>query len=162
MRKLFVVVAVLMISCNSGSKDPENPRIAQQHWIQSEPLESLMKRISSQQQSVQRGLPGDVESGSRLDAAKMAELAMELSRSARIIPETVNLRHLSETDERAFVAEANALAQQAMELHNAAKDYQVEPMQRAMMAIQSTCLCCHSRFKELTGDLDQRASVSRR
>ena len=156
----FLLAVLLLVSCKHTSPTAVKP-VTSPHWVQSQSLDRLMKQIAAQTRGMQSGVPEDVEStNSSTDSSNaIAKRALELSQTARVIPETVNLRLLSDSDERAFVGEANMLCNEAMELHHAASEHQVEQMQRSMLAINSTCVSCHSRFKELAGDLDRSVSM---
>ena len=130
------------------------------HSLQDKRLRSLMQQISKMNASLPNGLPQDVESPAGKDAAAAAKnvvvVADDLARTALEIPNVVKDAPLSEADRRAFDATAQTLHDQAIRLRDEAQRFQVEKMQRTMDGIASTCISCHSRFREFSGDLDFR------
>ena len=58
------------------------------------------------------------------------------------------------------MAEAQTLHDQAIELRNQSQKFQIEKMQQTLDGITSTCVSCHSRFRDLTGQLDLRKALA--
>lgn len=173
----FLTGALLMgASCNHGASSvpPAQPPAAPaaksdsplKHWVQSQRLKSVMDQISKLHSSVPRGLPDDVESTSgreaSLAAASAATAADDLAQTALRIPGVLEGRTLSEADRSGFLAEAHTLHDQAIRLRDAAQKFQIEPMQQALDQITSTCLSCHSRYRDLSGELDFRKAFAPR
>jgi cytochrome c556 len=174
-------LASLLPSCNgSGNHEGESrhtetpsavaptpaPESPQQHWVQNKQLSDLMKTISarmltdapdelSRPRSDQR--PEDVERAMK----SAAKLAKGLADSAQRIPAQVENVKMNEADRAGFMAEAETLRKQAIELGKAADARQTDEMQRKLNAISSTCISCHSRYRDFAGQLDtQRASAA--
>jgi hypothetical protein len=125
--------------------------------VQSEQLQNLMDRIAARRWSTTAASNQDVESPASADQdiSRVAALAAELAAMATNIPASVNLTTLSASDRAAFIAEAENLRDEAMNLQRAAERKQIEQMQGAMRSVDGTCLACHSRFRDLTGVLDR-------
>jgi hypothetical protein len=171
--------AVLLTSCRNSDVPADRTSISQpsavnqtpraiptpsQHWVQNNQLRALMNSISQQANALPAGVPEDPES-SRVLARKqtfdqVAMLANGLSQTARQIPLDVKQSQLSEDDRRGFEAEAATLHDLAVELKSAAEARQVERMQSTLSSINSTCIACHSRYRDLTGVLGPRASLN--
>ena len=70
---------------------------------------------------------------------------------------------MSVADRGGFNAEAQTLHDQATALRNAARANQVEPLQGMLDGINSTCIACHSRYRDISGDLNtHNASIPKR
>lgn len=135
------------------------------HWMQNEQLRNLMQGISAKTERVSPGAvpqdPNDPQAGSLIqqfsDAAKLAD---SLAAAAVRIPEIVAERSMSDADRAGFRAEADVLRDQAMRLGQAAHDRKLEQMRKSLDAISVTCLSCHSRYRDFSGQLDvQRAAA---
>jgi len=85
------------------------------------------------------------------------ELAAGLADAAARIPGTVGALNLSDADRSAFIGTANVLSDQAQRLGKAARRHNIEDMQKQLDAIRATCISCHTRFKDISGDLPPRA-----
>jgi cytochrome c556 len=135
------------------------------HWVQNEQLRGLMKELSAKSQ---RNWPKDVpqdpedpQSGdprNTMDSA--AKLADGLAATAARIPESVTNANMSEADLAGFQAEANTLRDQAMRLGQAARAKKVEQMQRSLDAISSTCISCHSRYRDFAGQVNMNRAAA--
>jgi hypothetical protein len=130
------------------------------HWVQSQQLKGIMDQLSRQHASLPAGVPQDPESAagreSRRAVAEAAELADLLARTADGIPAAVDTSKMSEADRRGFISEAQTLRDQADELRDAARANRVEQMQTVLDRINSTCLSCHSRYRDFAGELNFR------
>jgi len=121
-----------------------------------------MKKLGSDTaQHWPSGLPDDPEE--ELDAQTRREmfvsgarLASALAESAEAIPSNVSAFGLSEADQTAFTGIARRLSDQARGLGRAARRHDIEGMHRQLDAIQSSCMSCHTRFKDISGDLPPR------
>jgi cytochrome c556 len=137
------------------------PVIEGPHWVQSQQLRGVMEQLSGLRGAIPNTeIPQDPES----PQGKQANLAIEavaalgeaLSETAMKIPGAVANHKMNEADRRAFVAEAQTLRDQAIELRDAAKSRKLERMQAAMDQLNTTCFACHSRFRDLAGELEIR------
>jgi hypothetical protein len=145
---------------DAGTKPPSK------HWIQNRQLSALMNEISAKMVS---GAP-DYEPRPRSDQTdedvrkaieSTVKLADGLAASAERIPASVEGVQMSEADRAGFNAEAQTLRTQAIHLRDVARTGKTVEMQRAMSAIGSTCISCHSRYREFAGDINSaRASTN--
>lgn len=133
------------------------------HWVQNDQLRLVMIQLgSSSAAQWPSTLPDDPEvavSERDRDEAfrKGAELAHSLAQAAGRIPASVAHLELSQADRDAFVATANALQEQSQKLGRAARRHNVEEMQKFLDAARATCISCHTRFKDISGELPPRA-----
>ncbi|MBI1827187.1 MAG: cytochrome c [Planctomycetes bacterium] len=145
-------------ACRSPQQAPvadDRPAISR-HWVEDERLRAAMKRIGTA--AWPGNVPQDPESSqskSDRDAAfrETARLARLLAESATHIPDAANLSGMSEADRNGFLNYATTLRTQAARLENAAHHRQVEPMQQSLDSIRATCISCHSRFRDFSGEL---------
>jgi hypothetical protein len=133
------------------------------HWVQGAQLRTLMKDVSSKaQRNWPNNLPQDPEDqrafNSR-DAMGAARLADGLAAAAVRIPEAVTNANMSEADRAGFQAEADTLRDQALRLGQAARANRGEEMQASLDAINATCVSCHSRYREFSGQLNIQPSA---
>lgn len=132
-----------------------------QHWVQDERLRGVMAELSRQAAHWPAGVPDDPESrkpdSETSTAFRDAEsLADGLANAARDIPRAVADREMSAETRRGFNAEAQRLRTQALALRDAARGHKVERMQRALDGISSSCISCHSQYRDFTGELGPR------
>lgn len=135
------------------------------HWVQSDALRTLMKDVSQKmQRNWPQGVPRDPEDRETgelpraMDSA--ATLADGLAAAAVRIPGSVRAEKMNEADGAGFRAEADTLRDQSLRLGQAARAGKVEQMQEALDAISSTCISCHSRYRDFSGELNmQRVSA---
>jgi cytochrome c556 len=166
---LSMLLVGLLASCHHDSipqavgtgPTPTAPLASpQKHWMQNQRLKAVMDQISKLHTSFPKGLPEDVESSAGpealLAAANAANAADELARTALRIPAVLEGKSLSEADRRGFIAEAQTLHDQAMLLRDSAQKFQVEEMQQTLDGLTSSCISCHNRFRDLSGELDCR------
>lgn len=157
------------ISCTS-SREKEvdrqpvaspSPEAMGKHWVQNEQLRKVMAEMSSQSQ---RNWPSDVPQDPEDPASgnltktmnSAAKLAEALAASAMKIPDGVVDKMASDADRAGFQAQAGILRAQAERLGQAARMGKVEQMQRSLDAINSTCISCHSRYRDFSGQLNFR------
>ena len=133
------------------------------HWVQSQQLKAAMAQIAQLRASLPKDLPQDVESPNgrmvSLACASAATAADSLAATADRIPKALDGKQLGEADRRGFLATAQTLRDQAMTLREDAEKMQVERMQRGMDSITLTCIACHSRYRDLTGQVDINKSL---
>ena len=129
-----------------------------QHWIQDENLRQLMAQIGRRVPSLPAGVARGAQPDSRpVDAAdfeKIAALAAGLSQSSdQIVPVVKNIP-ITESDWRGFTDDAQRLHDQADRLRQSADAHQIDEVQQSMDAINSTCIACHSRYRDFSGQID--------
>jgi hypothetical protein len=154
--------------CQSKPAQPEKPAAPQEHrpatrpmgehWIQDERLREVMAELNRQmRESYPTGLPDDVESKSpplQRAFAQAATLADGLARAANRIPNAIRDKRISDDDRRGFLEEAATLRTHAEKLKFAAEEHQLEPMQRSLLGINATCIACHSKYKDISGEIN--------
>jgi hypothetical protein len=92
--------------------------------------------------------------------ASAARLADGLGVSAERIPVAVEDVQMSVADRAGFQAEAATLRSQARALAAAARSNDPDGMRAQLNAISSTCISCHSRYRDFAGELNtQRAGA---
>jgi len=129
------------------------------HWIQDQRLRVVMADVSRRmRENYPSRLPDDPEQptspdlGSTLDDA--STLARELARAAERIPRAIEGNAaIAEADRAGFLEEARTLRRHALDLSAAASEGRVEAMQRSLLGINATCIACHSRYKDVSGEL---------
>ena len=126
------------------------------HWVQDERLREVMRRIARDSERWPAGVPEADEA-----FADVAALADGLAAAARQIPRSVADHPMSAEDRAGFNGEAERLREQALRLGKAARARRVEPMQRELDAISSSCISCHSRYRDFTGELGARKASAR-
>ena len=177
---LSLVVGLLMASMASctGPRDasPSEEPVRQakvparpgEHWVQSDRLRAVMGRISRSAERWPAAVPDATGSDASQPAPADAEeafrdaqaLADGLSRAAALIPRSVADHPMSAEDRRGFAAEAQRLQAYAEQLRRAAISRKVEPMQRSLDRVASTCVSCHSQYRDFTGELEPRRASS--
>ena len=144
------------------SREPEQPG---KHWVQSQQLSALMNTISATMladspEDLPRPRSDQTADDIERSIAAASKLADGLAASAERIPVQVEHVQMSEADRAGFFAEAETLRKQAIGLGEAARARQTDKMQTSLSAISSTCISCHSRYRDFAGELDtQRAGA---
>jgi hypothetical protein len=168
-------VVVLLASCQSNPPSGER-RAAQlpppvtrpatasaKHSIQGQQLKAAMQEIARLHASLPKDLPEDVESPTgrqvALAAASAATAANNLAGAAVNLPRALEGKPLGEAERRGFVAFADTLHDQAIRLRGDAEKMRVEQMQQSMDAVTTTCVACHTRYRDLTGNVDVAKSL---
>jgi len=173
---VFITLLFLNISCNQerAPSEPVAPTPAARngeqrpHWVQSKELQGVMQQVAALRGSVPaEELPKDVESPqtreSNVAFESAAALGEALANTAMKIPAAAKSRQMSEADRNAFVAIAQTLHKQAIDVRDAARARKVEKMQSVLDQMNTTCLSCHTRFRDFAGQLDfPKADVSPR
>lgn len=132
------------------------------HWIQNDELYNVMKQLGvTTSANWPTDLPDDPEVPTTPEMRAQAfrdgiRLADALAQSAREIPRTVAGVRMSEADRMSFTSNAHVLSDQARLLGQAARKHNVEGMQRQLEAVRSSCISCHTRFKDISGELPPR------
>jgi cytochrome c556 len=142
----------------------QGPARLGEHWVQDERLRAVMAQISKHAERWPVGLPDHPEAaqsnGSRADTddafRDAAALAEGLADAARQIPRSVADHPMSAEDRRGFAAEADRLRRHALDLRRAARGRSVEQMQRSLDRVSSTCVSCHSQYRDFAGELGAR------
>jgi hypothetical protein len=89
-------------------------------------------------------------------------LADGLAAAAAEIPSAVEGRSMSDPDRRGFLTEAETLRSLSVQLKQDAVDRRAEAMDRTLTRINATCVTCvtcHSRYRDLSGNLEPRADA---
>jgi cytochrome c556 len=176
---VLILLVGLLPSCNGSAHEKSDtqrtdapttvaptPNSSQQHWVQNKQLSELMKTISARMLADapdELSRPRSDQRPEELDRAikATAKLARGLADSAERIPAQVESVKMNEADRAGFLAEAKTLRKQALELGKAADARNTDDMQSKLNAISSTCISCHSRYRDFAGVLDtQRASAA--
>ena len=147
-----------------GGAAQTGPAVIGEHWVQDERLRGVMAELSRQSGHWPAGLPDDVESPDPETADAFREataLADGLARAARDIPRSVAGREMSPENRRGFNGEARRLRDHAVALKEAARGRKVERMQRALDGISSSCISCHSQYRDFAGELGARRASAR-
>lgn len=137
-------------------------RASTQHWIQNDDLYAVMKRLGAKTaDNWPSTLPDDPEVAVTPEMRERAfregaALATALADSSREIPRSVATVPMSEADRTTFAGIANGLSDQARLLGQAARGRNVEGMQRHLDSVRSSCMSCHTRFKDISGELPPR------
>lgn len=163
----LAIVALIAFACCQNTDHPGlQPSIATpgQHWIQGERLKKVMGQIRGLHEAFPKGLPEDAESPEGLEARRalveLAAVANALADTAKNIPTAVEKKRMSDTDRHGFVAEAVRLHDQAIVLRDAARANQIEPLQGMRNDIDFTCISCHSRYRDISGDLNSHKALA--
>ena len=166
-------VLFALCSCGRNRADPGeapggdagvNSGMGGTHWVQDERLRGVMAELARQTAHWPAGLPADPEAPLDDDVAdsfrQAGRLADGLAAAARNIPRAVADREMSPEVRRGFNAEAERLRQQSLQLKEAARGRKVEQMQRLLDGISSSCISCHSQYRDFTGELDVRRAAA--
>jgi hypothetical protein len=160
-------VALIGSSCHSDGDNhvtkpaPRQPATEPmgKHWIQDQRLRAVMADVTRRMRDdYPKQMPDDPEkptppelSRSFADAAKLAD---GLAVAAERIPLAIegNTR-ISAEDRAGFLEEARTLRTHALQLRTAADDRRLEGMQRSLVGINATCIGCHSKYKDVSGEI---------
>lgn len=136
---------------------PLVPASPSKHWVQDERLRQIMAVLNKRNPDWPRDIPQEPEgtqspgAGQQFD--EVAALAGSLAVASEHIPDLAATLKMEEADRRGFIAEAKTLHDQAEQLRAAAGQRRIESMQRLMNGINFTCLSCHSRYRDFSGQL---------
>src|SRR2546421_8999033 len=171
--------AGLMVSLSACGPSENRTRAAErptfpagrvgEHWVQDERLRAVMGQISQHAARWPAGVPDGTEiAPSAKEHAEASEafrdaeaLADGLAEAAQRIPRSVADHPMSAEDRRGFSAEARRLRGQGRQLREAARGHGVEQMQRTLDRISSTCISCHSQYRDFAGELELKRGGAR-
>lgn len=169
---IAISAATAGVACSSSSDPPASQSAAAApasqpisgHWVQDQRLRLLMAELSRQNPNWPAGLPQEPEDAAAATQPEqfdeIADLANALAESADHLPAVATHVQMSDADRGGFLAEARALRVQAVELQAAANRRSIEQMQRQIDGINSTCVSCHSRYRDFSGQLNRtQASI---
>jgi len=149
----ILVAIVVLLGCSASPQtrypntlhDTGNPAL---HAVQNERLSDLMLRMNA---LVFEQIRTEIEIGQdrRRKTLRIAEAAGKLQQSVDLIVAVQPSLNLEQHESVAFVALANKLKKQAIQLENLARDNQIEALAESMTQITNTCKACHSLFRKL-------------
>jgi hypothetical protein len=176
---LAISVATAAVSCSSrpdvlasahatsrpAASAPASEPIGS-HWFQDQHLRQLMAELTKQKPNWPAGLPQEPEDPAAATQPdqfdEIAVLANALGKAADRLPAVTSHIPMSQADRVGFLAQARTLHEQAAQLQAAANRRSIEQMQRQIESINTTCISCHSRYRDFSGQLDPtQASVDR-
>jgi hypothetical protein len=129
------------------------------HWIQDERLRAVMADVSKRMRdNYPSGLPEDPERPTPPDLSRAfadaAKLADGLAKGAERIPLAIDGKQKISAEDRAgFLEEARTLREHALQLRAAADERRLEGMQRSLLGINATCIGCHGKYKDISGEI---------
>jgi hypothetical protein len=137
------------------------------HGLRDEQLRQLMQRVSTKTQKYwPQEVPRVRDDQAVGDLAKAAEsagrLADALGAAAERIPASVEHVAIAEADRAGFVAEAETLGAQSLRLRQAAHQLDAGEMQAALDSITNTCMSCHTRYRDVAGQLRVQQVLAQR
>jgi hypothetical protein len=134
----------------------EPPKPAARHWVHDAQLRQIMQQLERQHLTI---WPQELDKdslnlrsrgvASAFDQA--ASFAGALAETALDIPHVVTGLSLSEADRSAFLAQADALRREALQLQDAAQREEIDRMRQVLHSIDATCDLCHRQFREFAG-----------
>jgi hypothetical protein len=171
---LIAAVAASFFSCTTAPNRPAavsppavstapTTQILGAHWIHNQALKQVMAQLITQNPSWPSRMPQEPESNKVAtdeDYEKVESLSNALMLSADQLPSVAEKITMNEADRGGFLAEAKVLHDQAQRLAVAARLHRIEQMQLHMTSINSTCISCHSRYRDFSGQLDSSYAVS--
>jgi len=168
---IALLVSMAVVSCKSPETIRESPAASSRraatspasqpssgsHWIQDQRLRLLMAELSKQNPSWRAGRPQEPENPAAATQPyqfdEIAVFANALAEAADHLPSVTGHIPLSPTDRAGFLAEARTLHEQAVQLQSAANHRNIEQMQLQMDRINSSCISCHSHYRDFAGQL---------
>jgi hypothetical protein len=134
------------------------------HWVHNQRLRAVMAELSKRNPDWPASVPQepeDAKAGKPKAFEDVAAHATALMVAADRLPDIASKLKMNEADRRGFLAEAQVLHDQAERLRTASGQGRIERMQIDMESINSTCISCHSRYRDFSGQLDRtQASLS--
>jgi cytochrome c556 len=129
------------------------------HAIHSQRLQQIMGNLGTR---VTRSWPQEIEPDRRELAREQRDrqferagyLARDLGQAAEQIPNAVADVPLSDEERRTFMAHAADLGHRSSLLADAAAARDLDRMDAALEAIETTCNRCHQQFREYAGPID--------
>jgi len=148
---LIIIVILLGCSINPQMQVPNTLRDTGRptlHAVQNERLNDLMLRMNALVfEQIQTEI--EISRDRRRKALRIAEAANKLQQSVDLILAAQPALNLGQHESTVFVALANRLKEQALQLENLARHHQIESLPEAMTQITNTCNACHSLFRKL-------------
>ena len=168
---LLLGLVLVCASCKSdeaGDRAPVAGATSQQpttqklgrHWVQDARLREVMDAISKRMRDdYPKGLPSDPEQPTPPEIerayADAARLADALAKGAERIPHAIEGNaFISAADRAGFLEEARTLRDHALQLKATAGERRLEGMQRSLLGINATCIACHSKYKDISGEIN--------
>jgi len=142
------------------SSDKSGVQPMGKHWIQDERLRTVMGNIAKRmQQHYPSGVPSDPEQPTPPEIARAfadaSKLADGLAEGAERIPQAIEGNtKISAEDRAGFLEEARTLRTHALDLKAAADEKRLEGMQRSLLGVNATCIACHSKYKDISGEIN--------
>jgi hypothetical protein len=175
-RRVFVplyacaVIGVIagLTSCSKPAAKAPEPQQAQanhvevapvelHHWVQHDELRALMVEIEeARTKTVATSATGDgatLHPSAHKGFAAASEAAKRLAIAAKKIPPSIENVQMTEEDRAEFKKQADALRDDARRLMFVARNRKAEPMHDLLDSIQATCISCHTRFRDVAGEL---------
>ena len=129
------------------------------HWVQDERLRGVMAELS--RQAARTGRRACPTTPSRPTPTPKPPPPSATPRRWRTVsraprarhPRAVADREMTAETRRGFAAEAERLRTQSLALRDAARGRKVERMQRTLDGISSSCISCHSQYRDFTGEM---------
>ncbi len=161
-----VILGLTVSGCSGRTTAPESPSSVSptndtRHSVQSDRLRQIMDEIDKLSvnqwpQEVQSELAADEQYHAAKAFWEARQLADGLSRAAASIPNAIKTTKLSEVDRRSFLAQVQTLRDQGTRLKQTAALGDREGMRRTLADLDETCNSCHSRFRDIAGDMPRR------
>ena len=152
-KNTILVAIVILLGCSASPQtrhpntlhDTGNPAL---HAVQNERLNDLMLRMNA---LIFEQIRTEIEISQdrRRKALRIAKAAGKLQQSVDLIIAVQPSLNLEQHESAAFVALANKLKKQAIQLENLARDNQIKALPEYMTQITNTCKACHSLFRKL-------------
>jgi cytochrome c556 len=165
MRRAIVVasivgaVAATVASCAPRKSRPGDNEAASgerpyaRHWIYDDDLRTAMREIERLSGAAHGVELADDPAPLTAEFQRAQGFASRLAASAEALPDAMDRIRLTSDDREAFLEQARALQKQAQNLSRAAGERRPADMQRLLDAITTTCISCHTRFRDFTGEL---------
>ena len=151
------LTAFLGGSCVSSSRmdeDRQAPVSPVTPWVKDAQVRAIMIDLAREittcwPQEDEYAAAGPAKAARKLEDA--CWLAEGLARAAGRIPGAVAGLEMTEPDRRVFLAKAEALQRQAVELQEEACAADIDRMGRVLTTVMRTCCSCHERFRDPCG-----------
>jgi len=149
----ILIIIVIFLGCTTNRqmqvpntlRDTGRPAL---HAVQNQRLNDLMLRMNALVfEQIQTEI--EISRDRRRKALRIAEAANKLQQSVDLILAAQPALNLAQHDSVVFLALANKLKEQAMQLENLARHNQIESLTETMTQITNTCNACHSLFRKL-------------
>lgn len=163
-----IIVASLWVisSCvgnrSSASSIRNTNSPASGHWVYSAELRAIMAELDRKARTAwPQEMSGGEYSGEGMTSEeraglleRMSPLATELAAAARRIPDVIRDTKITPSDRSAIAALAATLGEQADDLKTRIRENSLDEARRVLRDINTTCMSCHDRFRDLCGPMD--------